>query len=158
MERIEKLEIEIRKYRRLRMIFRTLEAVSIAALIIVFVYSASNSLLDIIGCLAAALIVPESFLAVLRYVIKTSIRDEKLICERELEFYSAMRTECEEIRNDFISKGSENFISDEAKQLVWKEEIGIGWLSNKLKEFETRCKEAEKIIKDLAFMKRLVIL
>ena len=156
MKGIKKLELEAQKYRRLRKVFRVLEAVSIAALIIVFVYCAGDPLLDIIGCLAAVVIIPESFLAVSRSTLKASIRDEKLICERELEFYSAIKTECEKFRNEFISMGSEKFISDECNELVWKEEMGIGWLSTKIKEFESKCNEAKEITEKLESIKGLV--
>ena len=156
MKGINKLELEAQKYRRLRKVFRVLEAVSIAALIIVFVYCASNPLLSIIGCLAAVVIVPESFLTANRSTLKASIRDEKLICERELEFYSAIKTECEKFRNEFISMGSEKFISDECNELVWKEEMGIGWLSTKIKEFESKYNEAQEITEKLESIKGLV--
>ena len=157
MERIEKLELEAQKYRRLRKVFRVLEAVSIAALIIVFVYCAGDSLFTIIGCLAAVVIVPESFLAARRSIIRMSIRVEKLISEQDFRFNSVMKSECEVFRNEFISMGSEKFISDECNELVWKEEMGIGWLSTKLKEFESRCKEAKQTIERLESIKRLVI-
>lgn len=156
MERIEKLELEAQKYHRLRMIFRAFEAIAIVALIIVFVYCAGDPFLDIIGCLAAVVIAPESFLALNRSTLKASIRDEKLICERDLSFYSAIKTECEKLRNEFISKGSKKFISDECKELVWKEEMGIGWLSTKIKEFEYKCNEAKRITETLESIKELV--
>ena len=93
MERVENLELGVQKYRRLRMVFRAFEAVAVAALIIVFVYCAGNPLLDIIGWLAAVLIIPESFLAVSRSTLKASIRDEKMLLERDLEWYSWLKGE-----------------------------------------------------------------
>ena len=156
MERIKKLELGARKYRRLRKVFRVLEAVSIAALIIVFVYCAGDPLLDIIGCLAAVVIIPESFLAVSRSTLKASIRDEKLLCERDLKFYSWIKGEFEKFRNDFISMGSKTFISDEGKEMVWKEEMGTGWLSTKIKDFESKCSEAKETTENLESIKGLV--
>ena len=157
MKRIEKLKLEVRKYRRLRRIFRAVEAVSIAALIIVFVYCAGDSLLSTIGCLAAVVIIPESLLAIGRSTLKASIRTEKLMCERELESYNIMKAEYEKIRDEFISKGLEKSVPDECKELVRKEEMGIGWLSLKVKNFESKCKEEKQIIENLESIKRLVI-
>lgn len=157
MERIKKLELDVQKYRRLRKIFRAFEAVAIAALIVVFVYCAGDSLLTITGCLAAVVIIPESLLAIGRSTLKASIRTEKLMCERELESYNIMKAEYEKIRDEFISKGLEKSVPDECKELVWKEEMDIGWLSLRMKNFESKCKEEKQIIENLESIKRLVI-
>ena len=158
MEVMKNLELELQKYLRLRKIFSVFEFVCLAALFIVFLYSDSDKVTEIFGCVAAVLIVPESFLLVRRNVIKSTIRDKVLLTKRDLEFYSDMKLECEKIKNEFLTQGSKKFISDECKQLVWKEEMGIGWLSTKIKEFEKRCDEAQQIMKSLdSIKKRLVI-
>ena len=158
MEVMKNLELELQKYLRLRKIFSVFEFVCLAALFIVFLYSDSDKVTEIFGCVAAVLIVPESFLLVRRNVIKSTIRDKVLLTKRDLEFYFDMKLECEKIKNEFLTQGSKKFISDECKQLVWKEEMGIGWLSTKIKEFEKRCDEAQQIMKSLdSIKKRLVI-
>ena len=158
MEVMKNLELELQKYLRLRKIFHVFEFVCLAALFIVFLYSGSNKVTEIFGCVAAVLIVPESFLLVRRNVIKSTIRDKVLLTKRDLEFYSDMKLECEKIKNEFLTQGSKKFISDECKQLVWKEEMGIGWLSIKINEFEKKCDEARQILENLeSIKKRLVI-
>ena len=158
MEVMKNLELELQKYLRLRKIFSVFEFVCLAALFIVFLYSGSDKVTEIFGCVAAVLIVPESFLLVRRNVIKSTIRDKVLLTKRDLEFYSDMKLECEKIKNEFLTQGSKKFISDECKQLVWKEEMGIGWLSIKINEFEKKCDEAKQIMKSLeSIKKRLVI-
>jgi hypothetical protein len=158
MKVMKNLELELQKYLRLRKIFSVFEFVCLAALFIVFLYSGSDNVIEIFGCVAAVLIVPESFLLVRRNVIKSTIRDKVLLTKRDLEFYSDMKLECEKIKNEFLTQGSKKFISDECKQLVWKEEMGIGWLSIKINEFEKKCDEARQILENLeSIKKRLVI-
>jgi hypothetical protein len=158
MEVMKNLELELQKYLRLRKIFSVFEFVCLAALFIVFLYSGSDKVTEIFGCVAAVLIVPESFLLVRRNVIKSTIRDKVLLTKRDLEFYSDMKLECEKIKNEFLTQGSKKFTSDECKQLVWKEEMGIGWLSIKINEFEKKCDEAKQIMGNLeSIKKRLVI-
>lgn len=158
MEEIKELELEIQKYLRLRKIFHMFEFVCLAAIFIVFLYSGGDNAIEIFGCVASVVIVPESFLLVRRFEIKLSIKSRKHLANIDSDFYIGMKTEFEKIRNDFIFQSSENFISDECKQLVWKEEMGIGWLSTKIKEFEEKCDEAQQIMKSLeSIKKRLVI-
>jgi len=158
MEVMKNLELELQKYLRLRKIFSVFEFVCLAALFIVFLYSGSDKVTEIFGCVAAVLIVPESFLLVRRNVIKSTIRDKVLLTKRDLEFYSDMKLECKKIKNEFLTQDSKKFISDECKQLVWKEEMGIGWLSIKINEFEKKCDEAKQIMENLeSIKKRLVI-
>ena len=158
MEVIKKLELELQKYLRLRKIFHMFEFVCLAAIFIVFLYSGGDKAIEIFGCVAGVLIVPESFLLVRRNVIKSTIRDKVLLTKRDLEFYFDMKLECEKIKNEFLTQGSKKFISDECKQLVWKEEMGIGWLSIKINEFEKKCDEAKQIMENLeSIKKRLVI-
>ena len=159
MEVIKKLELELQKYLRLRKVFHMFEFICLAAIFIVFLYSGSDKVTEIFGCIAAVLIVPESFLLVRRNVIKSTIRDKVLLTKRDLEFYSDMKLECEKIKNEFLTQGSKKFISDECKQLVWKEEMGIGWLSIKINEFKKKCDEAKQIMENLeSIKKRLVFL
>ena len=158
MKVIKKMELELKKYLRLRKIFSMFEFICLSALFIVFLFSGGDKVTEIFGCVAAVLIVPESFLSVRRNAIKSTIRDKTLLTKRDLEFYSDMKLECEKIRNEFLAQGSEKFISDECKQLVWKEEMGTGWLSTKIKEFDKKCDDAEQIMKSLeSIKKRLVI-
>ena len=158
MEVIKKLELELQKYLRLRKVSHMFEFVWLAALFIVFLYSGGDNPLKILGCVVAVLIVPESFLLICRIRIRSSIKDRNLLANANLRFYMEMKTDFEEIRNDFITQGSKKIISDECKQLVWKEEMGIGWLSTKIKEFEKKCDEAQQIMKSLeSIKKRLVI-
>ena len=131
VERIKKLELKAQKYRRLRKVFRVLEAVTIAALIIVFMYCASNPLLDIIGCLAAVVIVPESFLAVSRSTLKTSIKNEKMICEQDFECLS-------------------NYLYSVTKEE--EEKMGIEWSSQQMKMID----EIKEFIEKLESIKGLV--
>jgi len=158
MEVIEKLKLKLQEYLRSRKIFRAIEFAYLAVLLIVFLFSGSGNLTGIIGCFAAVLIVLESLLAAHRNVIKIMIRDGDLVAKNDLEFYSKMKTEFEIFRKEFISKGSEKFVSDGCQLLVMKEEVGSGWLSTKIKEFEKRCNEAQQIIESLeSIKKRLVI-
>jgi hypothetical protein len=158
MEVMKNLELELQKYLRLRKIFSVFEFVCLAALFSVFLYSGGNKVTEIFGCVATVLIVHESFLLVRRNVIKSTIKDKVLLTKRDLEFYSDMKLECEKIKNEFLTQGSKKFISDECKQLVWKEEMGIGWLSIKINEFEKKCDEAKQIMENLeSIKKRLVI-
>ena len=158
MEVIKELELDLQKYLRLRKIFYMFEFVCLVALFIVFLYSGGDNPLEILGCVVAVLIIPESFLLICRIRIRSSIKDRNLLANANLRFYMEMKTDFEEIRNDFITQGSKKIISDECKQLVWKEEMGIGWLSTKINEFEKRCNEAQQIMKSLeSIKKRLVI-
>ncbi len=152
------MKSKIREYLCLRKIFSVLEFVCLAALFIVFVYSGGDNAVEILVCVVAVLIIPESFLSIHRNAIKSTIRDKVLLTKRDLEFYSDMKLECEKIKNEFLAQGSKKFISDECKQLVWKEEMGIGWLSIKINEFEKKCDEARQILENLeSIKKRLVI-
>lgn len=154
---IKRLKLDVLKYLRLRKIFRAIEAI-VSLIIIVVLLIIGEKVVNIVACIGGILIIPESFLAITRHEIKMAINDENLIMKKELEFYSEMKIEFEKIRNEFISQGSKKIISDECKRLVWKEEMGIGWLSTKIKEFEKKCSEAEQIIKNLkSIKKRLVV-
>jgi len=158
MELIEEVKLNVRKYLRLRKIFRKIEFVCLAVLFIVFLFFGSENLTEIISCFAAVLIVLESLLTVHRNIIKIAIRDRNLIAKNDLEFYSKMKTEFENFREEFISKGSEKFVSDGCQLLVMKEEMGSGWLSTKINEFRKKCDEAQQIIESLeSIKKRLVI-
>lgn len=158
MEVIEKLELELQKYLRLRRIFHVFEFVCLAAIFIVFLYSGGDKIGEIIGCVAAVMIVPESFLSVRRSEIKASIKNENLLANAELDFCSKMKAEFEKIKGEIISLGADKSDVEEFRQLIWKEEMGIGWLSTKIKEFEKRCDEARQIMKSLeSIKKRLVI-
>ena len=158
MEAIRKLELELQKYLRLRKIFHVFEFVCLAALFIVFLYSGSNNVNEILGCIAAVIVVPESFLSVHRIGIKASIKNENLLANAELNFYTKMKAEFEKIKNDIISLGKDKSDAEEIKKLIWREEMGIGWLSTKIKEFEKECDKAHQIMKSLeSIKKRLVI-
>ena len=152
MERVENLELGVRKYRRLRMVFRAFEAVAVAALIIVFVYFAGDPLLDIIGCLAAVVIVPESFLAANRGILRASIRDEKMLLERDLEWYSFLKGEAGRFRDELIALGSKDCKTEECREVIQKEEMGTGWLSQQMKKYD----ETKEAIEKLESIKGLV--
>ena len=155
---IKKLELELQKYLRLRKIFHMFEFVCLAAIFIVFLYSGGDKAIEIFGCVVAVVIIPESFLSVRRSEIKSFIRNENLLANRNLDFYTGMKDEFEKIKNEIISLGADKSDVEEFKQLIWKEEMGIGWLSTKIKEFEKRCNEAKQIMKSLeSIKKRLVI-
>jgi hypothetical protein len=157
MKLVKNLKLELKKYLLLRKILRIFEAVAVFILFIAFYFSRKTSN-EIKGCIGAVLVVPESFLLVKRNEIKTSIRIEKSLANAELDFYTAMKTEFEKMKNDFITQGSKKFVSDECKQLIWKEEMGTGWLSIKVKEFEKKCDENKQIMENLeSIKKRLVI-
>ena len=158
MEVMKNLELELQKYLRLRKIFSVFEFVCLAALFIVFLYSGGDKIGEIIGCVAAVLIIPESFLSVRRSEIKASIKNENLLANAELDFCSKMKAEFEKIKGEIISLGTHESDAEEFKQLIWKEEMGIGWLSTKIKEFEKECDKAQQIMRDLeSIKKRLVI-
>lgn len=156
MERIEKLEQDVKSYLCSRKVFRILEILT-SVIFIVLLIVLDNGVLNIIACICGVILIPECFLAIRRTETKMAIKNEKLVAKNELEFYSAMKAECEKIRNEFISKGSEKSVPDECKELVWKEEIGIGWLSLKMKNFESKCDEARQTMEQLESIKRLVI-
>jgi len=158
MEVIKRLELELQKYLRLRKIFHMFEFVCLAALFIVFLCSGGDKIGEILGCVAAVLIIPESFLSVRRSEIKASIKNENLLANAELEFCSKMKTEFEKIKDDIISLGTHESDAEEFKKLIWREEMGIGWLSTKIKEFEKEYDKTQQIIKGLeSIKKRLVI-
>jgi hypothetical protein len=158
MEVIKKLELELQKYLRLRKVFHMFEFVCLAAIFIVFLFSGGGDVAEIFGFVAAVMIVPESFLSVRRSEIKASIKNENLLANAELDFCSKMKAEFEKIKDEIISLGTHESDAEEFKQLIWKEEMGIGWLSTKIKEFEKRCNEAKQIMKSLeSIKKRLVI-
>ena len=158
MEVIKKLELELQKYLRLRKVFHMFEFVCLAALFIVFLYSGGDKIGEIIGCVAAVLIIPESFLSVRRSEVKASIKNENLLANAELDFCAKMKAEFEKIKGEIISLGTHESDAEEFKQLIWKEEMGTGWLSTKIKEFEKECDKAQQIMKDLeSIKKRLVI-
>lgn len=158
MEVIEKMELELQKYLRLRRIFHMFEFVCLAAIFIVFLYSGGDKIGEIIGCVAAVLIIPESFLSVRRSEVKASIKNENLLANAELDFCAKMKAEFEKIKGEIISLGIHESDAEEFKQLIWKEEMGTGWLSTKIKEFEKECDKAQQIMKDLeSIKKRLVI-
>jgi len=158
MEVIKKLELELQKYLRLRKVFRMFEFVCLAAIFIVFLFSGGGDVAEIFGCVAAVMIVPESFLSVRRSEIKASIKNENLLANAELDFCTKMKAEFEKIKGDIISLGTHDSDAEEFKQLIWKEEMGTGWLSTKIKEFEKECDKAQQIMKDLeSIKKRLVI-
>ena len=158
MEVIEKLELELQKYLRLRKIFSMFEFVCLAAIFIVFLYSGGDKAIELFGCVAAVVIVPESFLSVRRSEVKASIRNENLLANAELDFCSKMKAEFEKIKGEIISLGTHESDAEEFKQLIWKEEMGTGWLSTKIKEFEKKCEEAQQVMKSLeSIKKRLVI-
>lgn len=156
MDRIENLEQDVKKYLCSRKVFRIIEMLTSVILVVVLI-ALDNELLNIIACIGGVIIISELFLGIQRWEIKDSIKNEDMLAKKDLEFYSEMKGECEKIRNEFISKGSEKFVSDECKELVWKEEMGIGWLSLKMKNFESKCKEVKQIIEELKSIKRLVI-
>ena len=158
MEVIEKLELELQKYLRLRRIFHMFEFVCLAAIFIVFLFSGGGNIAEIFGCVAAVMIVPESFLSVRRSEVKASIRNENLLANADLAHYSEMKTEFENIKAEIIALGADKSDTEELKQLIWKEEMGTGWLSTKIKEFEKKCDKAQQIMKSLgSIKKRLVI-
>ena len=158
MEVIEKLELELQKYLRLRRIFHMFEFVCLAAIFIVFLFSGGGDVAEIFGCVAAVMIVPESFLSVRRSEIKASIKNENLLANAELDFCTKMKAEFEKIKGDIISLGTHDSDAEEFKKLIWKVERGTGWLSTKIKEFEKECNKAQQIMKSLeSIKKRLVI-
>ena len=158
MEVIKKLELELQKYLRLRKVFYMFEFVCLAAIFIVFLFSGGGDVAEIFGCVAAVMIVPESFLSVRRSELKASIKNGNLLANAELGFYTKMKAEFEKIKGEIISLGTHESDAEEFKQLIWKEEMGTGWLSTKIKEFEKECDKAQQIMRDLeSIKKRLVI-
>ena len=157
MERINFLKSKIREYFRLRKVFRTGEVVT-SLIVILLLFAFGETFGNIFACVLGVLLVSEAFLLIRRSDIKLLIRDETLVEKKELEFYSWMKAEFEDVRNDFLTRGTARFVSEDVRQLVWKEEMGIGWLSIKINEFEKKCDEARQIMKSLeSIKKRLVI-
>lgn len=155
MEKV--LKSKIRKYIFQRKVFRAIEALASITLVIMLI-SLGEKLGNVVLCLLEVLLVPEAFLLVHRSEIRFLIRNKKKIAKKDFEFYSSMKSEYEQMKDELISLGSKKIISDECRQLVWKEEMGIGWLSTKIKEFQKKCDETEQIIKNLeSIKKRLVI-
>jgi hypothetical protein len=156
MERINFLKSKIREYLRLRKVFRTGEVVT--SLIVIFLlFAFGETFGNIVVCVLGVLLVSETFLLIRRSDIKLLIRDETLVEKKELEFYSWMKTEFEDVMNDFITRGTARFVSEDVRQLIWKEKMETGWLSTKVKEFESKCEEARQSIDELKSLKRLVI-
>ena len=157
MNNLEKLNCDVQKYLRLRKIFRAVET-SVSLIAIIILLNFDTDYRNIFVCVATILIVPESFLSVKRNEIKTSIKDEKLKANTELDLFSKMKSEFKNMKNDFITQGSKKSVSDECKQLVWKEEMGICWLSTKINEFEKECDKAQQVLENLkSIEERLVI-
>lgn len=147
MNNIEKLNLDARKYCLLRKIFRALEAVTITALIIVFVFINKNSFFDIFGCLAAAVIVPESFLAVQRSLIKMGIKNEIQNANFVIELRSQDKDGWKGIKDKIISHCTDEF---------QKENLDFGWLSGQIEQAESECNNARQTIEKLKSIKRLV--
>lgn len=156
MERINFLKSKIREYFRLRKVFRTGEVVT-SLIVILLLFAFGETFGNIFACVLGVLIVSEAFLLIRRSDIKLLIRDETLVEKKELEFHSWMKAEFEDVRNDFITRGTAKFVSEDVRQLIWKEKKGTGWLSTKVKEFESKCEEARQSIDELKSLKRLVI-
>lgn len=158
MEVIEKLELELQKYLRLRRIFHMFEFVCLAAIFIVFLFSGGGNVAEIFGCIAAVMIIPESFLSVRRSEIKTSIKNEKMLANAELKSCTERKADFEKIKSEIISLGTHKSSAEEFKQFILKETIGTVWLSTKINEFEEKCDEAKQIMESLeSIKKRLVI-
>ena len=126
-------------------------------IVILLLFAFGETFGNIFACVLGVLLVSEAFLLIRRSDIKLLIRDETLVEKKELEFYSWMKAEFEDVRNDFITRGTTKFVSEDVRQLIWKEKKGTGWLSTKVKEFESKCEEARQSIDELKSIIRLVI-
>lgn len=158
MEILKNFELDFQKYLRLRKVLRSIELVCLAGLLILFLCSGNNKISDIFSCVAAVLIIPESYLAVYRCGLKETIKKYKLLAEKHIKFYSGMRTEFEKMKNEIISLGKDKSDTEEFNQLIRKEKMNTGWLSTKIKEFEKECNDAQQTIESLeSIKKRLVI-
>ena len=118
MEVIEKLELELQKYLRLRRIFHMFEFICLAAIFIVFLFSGGCDVAEIFGCVAAVMIVPESFLSVRRSEIKASIKNENLLANAELDFCTKMKAEFEK-ECDKAQQVLENLKSIEERLVIF---------------------------------------
>jgi len=156
MEVIEKLELELQKYLRLRRIFHVFEFICLAAIFIVFLFSGGGNVAEIFGCIAAVMIIPESFLSVRRSEIKTSIKNEKILADAELKSCTERKADFEKIKSEIISLSTDK--SDTEEQFVQKKTIGTEWLSTKINEFEEKCDEAKQIMESLESIKKRLLI
>lgn len=157
MKRLKKFESDFQKYLRLRKVLRIIEAIALLV-VISFLLVSGDGIKGIIACSCAILIVPESFLAVYRSGLKGAIKNHILLAEEDIKFYSEMKSEFEKMKAEIIALGKNKSDTEELKQLIWKEEMGTGWLSIKIKKFGKECNEAQQIIEYLEpIRKRLVI-
>ena len=142
MNDFERLNCDVQKYLRLRKIFRAVEtSVSLIVVIILLIFDTEYR--DIFACVAAILIIPESFLAVKRSIIKNGINNHSQSAINFIRFYFSQKNKCEEYREDVIRQGN--------KDSKLYENI-----SNNIEDLRERINEASKFVENLKPLKRLV--
>ena len=156
MKVVENLKPDVQRYLRLRRVLRTVEFVCLVALLIVFLYTGGENLARIIGCLAIVIIIPEVFLAVQRWGVETSIKYAKLLEEKDLDFYSKQKEEAEKMKEDLISRECNPNLTAESLEIIQKERLNLGWMSNRIKYYKFLCDNLERKIRQINELKRLV--
>ena len=156
MNVVENLKPDVQKYLRLRKVFRTIEIICFAALFIVLLYSDGENLTEIIGYIAIVVIVPEAFLAIQRWSVKTSIKYARLLEESDLDFYCKQKAEAEEMKEELISQETNPSLTIESLKIIEREKLNSGWVSNRIRYYKFLCDNLQETLKQLNEMKRLV--
>ena len=154
---MECLDLDARKYLRLRKVLRTFKFVCLIALF-VLVFFDRKDFVEIIGCMAVVVIVPEAFLAIQRWEIKAFIRHAKLQEDENLTLYSKLKTDAEELRDELLSRESDPNLPAESLKFLQKVRSGDDWLSGRIRYFKSLSDEFEKNLKQLNDLERLVVL
>lgn len=86
MEDTKKLELDVRKYLRIRKIFRTIELILLVVLLY-FKLTDNVGNLEFFCFLFATFVIPESTLAIKRSNLKLNINNEILVAENEIKIH-----------------------------------------------------------------------
>ena len=89
MEDTKKLELDVRKYLRIRKIFRTIELI---LLVVLFYFKLTDNVgnLEFFCFLFATFVIPESTLAIMWSNLKLDINNEVLVKENEMKIYEQL--------------------------------------------------------------------
>ena len=113
MEDTKKLELDVRKYLRIRKIFRTIELILLVVLLY-FKLTDNVGNLEFFCFLFATFVIPESTLAIMRSNLKLGINNEILVAENEMEIYEQLCWEEKDIELLIVLKSK----IDETKRKI----------------------------------------
>ena len=113
MEDTKNLELDVRKYLRIRKIFRTIELILLVVLLY-FKLTDNVGNLEFFCFLFATFVIPESTLAIMRSNLKLGINNEILVAENEMEIYEQLCWEEKDIEVLIVLKSK----IDETKKKI----------------------------------------